>query len=100
MLLYNVTVKIDHSVHQDWLQWMKEIHIPEVMATGQFTENRMWKLLHMDESDGVTYAIQYVAPSAGALEIYQRDFAPRLQQEHQDRYNNKFVAMRTLMEKI
>ena len=28
MILYNITVSIDYNVHQEWLIWMKEVHIP------------------------------------------------------------------------
>ena len=37
MIIYNITVSIiDQNIHQNWLKWMKEIHIPEVMDTGFF----------------------------------------------------------------
>ena len=29
MILYNVTVNIDKDVEQDWINWMKNTHIPE-----------------------------------------------------------------------
>ena len=35
MYIYNVTTNIDESVHDEWLHWMKEIHIPDVLATGK-----------------------------------------------------------------
>jgi len=40
MIIYSVTVNIDDSVHDEWVTWMKEVHIPDVMATGYFLENR------------------------------------------------------------
>ena len=46
MIIYNVTVSlVDQSIHQDWLKWMKEIHIPEVMDTGFFLDNKICRLL-------------------------------------------------------
>ncbi len=45
MFLYNVTITIDLDVHEDWVRWMRETHIPEVMATGMFVSNRMSRLL-------------------------------------------------------
>ncbi|MGQ3086877.1 DUF4286 family protein, partial [Flavobacterium sp.] len=30
MIIYNVTINIDDSVHDKWLTWMMEKHIPEV----------------------------------------------------------------------
>ena len=45
MIIYNVTVSIDASIHEDWLEWMKKVHIPEVMQTGYFLENKLCKLI-------------------------------------------------------
>ena len=45
MIIYNVTVSlVDQNIHQDWLKWMKEIHIPEVMDT-VFLDNKICRLL-------------------------------------------------------
>ena len=31
MYIYNVTVNIDESIAQEWLTWMQESHIPEML---------------------------------------------------------------------
>lgn len=96
-IVYNVTVNVDADVHQDWVRWMKQIHIPEVMATGYFLEHRFCKVL-VDEEQGVTYAIQYLLMNMDDLREYQQLHAPRLQQAHALRYGQKAVAFRTLLE--
>jgi hypothetical protein len=99
MIIYNVTVKVDHDVHDDWLSWMKEVHIPDVMRTGKFVEHQIAKVL-VDDQDGTTYAIQYKCTSMQDLESYQTEHAPALQRDHAERYKDKFVAFRTLLELI
>jgi len=98
MIIYNVTVKIDTDVHDDWLQWMKEVHIPDVMQTGLFSSNQMAKVLGQEENDGITYAIQYTCADMQTLEDYSAKHAPKLQAEHTERYKDKFVAFRTLLQ--
>lgn len=97
MIIYNVTVNIENDVREEWLQWMKEKHIPDVMRTGNFLENKICKVL-VNEEQGTTYSIQYTCKSMEILEDYQRTHASRLQKEHADKYANKFVAFRTLLE--
>ena len=99
MIVYNVTVKIEHSIHDEWLAWMKEVHIPDVLNTGLFEDNKMMKVL-VDEEDGVTYSIQYRTTSWEKLDEYQKNHAPSLQKEHPSRYEGKFVAFRTLLEEV
>lgn len=97
MIIYNVTVNIENDVHDEWLQWMKHTHIPAVMATGFFIENKICKVL-VEEEQGTTYSIQYTCESINSLQEYQRLHAPQLQKEHADKFANKFVAFRTLLE--
>lgn len=96
-VLYNVTVSIDADIESEWLTWMKEVHIPEVMQTGYFLSNKICRV-HGYEEGGLTYAIQYIARSMDDYTAYQQDFAPRLQAEHTKKYQGKFEAFRTLLE--
>ncbi len=100
MILYNVTVKIDLDVHDDWLNWMQNKHIPDLMQTGLFERHHMAKVLLQDESDGITYAVQYACKDMSTLQLYMAQHAPALQAEHQARYQDKFVAFRTILEEI
>jgi len=97
MVLYNVTVIIEDAAAEEWLQWMLEIHIPEVMATGKFVSNRLLKVLD-SPNEGITYCIQYVAETVEDYDDYQLNYAPALQADLQRNFENRFVAFRTLME--
>ena len=48
MIIYNVTVNIDDSVHDEWLTWIKN-HIPQVLATGKFVDAKLTKVLVKEE---------------------------------------------------
>jgi len=101
MIIYSVTINIDDDVHEDWLEWMKNKHIPDVMQTGIFKEYRMLKVISRNEGEeGHSYNIQYGCESMADLHQYQIHHAPKLQKEHKDRYADKFVAFRTLLEKV
>ncbi len=100
MILYNVTVKVEHGTHDDWLGWMKDLHIPDVMATGLFLEYRMSRLLGMDETDGITYSIQYLLANMEDYQEYHAEHAARLQADHQERYKGRYVAFRTMMQVV
>jgi len=99
MIVYNVTINIDSDVHDEWLHWMKTVHIPEVMATGYFLENKLCKIMGESEG-GVSYAVQYICASMKDYNEYQEKDAPALQQKHLVRYNGKFGAFRTLLEVV
>jgi hypothetical protein len=100
MILYNVMVNIEESVHDEWLDWMTNKHVPDVMKTGLFTEYKIFRILDVESDGGVTYSIQYFCNSLDDYEKYQEEYAPILQKEHSGKYKDKFVAFRTIMESV
>lgn len=97
MIIYNVTVNIENDVKEEWLNWMKTVHVPEVMQTGYFIENMICKVL-VDEAQGTTYSVQYTCDSVARYEQYKRLHAPQFQKEIADKFGSKLVAFRTLLE--
>ena len=98
MILYNVSIKIEPNIKDDWIKWMKERHIPDVMNTDIFSDYKFLEITNEEAKD--TYAIQYSCKSLDDLNRYFNVFAEALQDEHQKRYINKFVAFRTIMRDI
>lgn len=97
MIIYNVTINIDHSVHNKWLQWMQNKHINDVLATGLFNNARFVKVL-VQEDEGVTYSVQYFSDSKEKLNDYYKNHAPRLRQEGLELFGDKMLAFRTELE--
>lgn len=101
MIQYNQTVNIEESAEADWLQWMKEQQIPDILATGMFVQARMFRLLDIEESAGTaTYAVQLMTETREHLDIYQMKYEPALDQAHEKRYGNKAVSFRTMMKEV
>eukprot|EP01133_Synstelium_polycarpum_P003374 gene3374-3834_t len=80
MLLYNVTLIVEDASAQEWLEWMKTVHIPKVMATGRFVSNRLLAVLD-SPNEGQTFCSQYVVESMEHYLNYQQLDAPALQEE-------------------
>jgi len=97
MIIYNVTINVDDSIHIDWLNWMQEIHVPEVLATGKFSKALMSQVLVKEDLGGVTYSIQYTCDSSELLLKYYQEDAQRLRDAVFKKFGNKFGAFRTEM---
>ena len=100
MYVYNITIKVENEVEDEWLKWQKEIHIPEVLATGFFYDHRFFKLLEQDENEGITFVIQYFALERKDYEEYNRFYAPLLREKAFLKWGNKFIAFRTLLKSL
>lgn len=100
MIIYNVTTNIQETVQQQWLDWMQQKHIPEILALGKFTSARLVKVLIEEDMGGITYSVQYVTDSKATLEKYYQEDAPRLRQEAQELFGDKMLSFRTELELI
>jgi len=99
MYIYNVTVNIDESIHDEWLKWIKE-HIPQVLGTGKFEKATLTRVLVEEEMGGVTYSIQYRSYSREALDAYYRQDAERLREKGLKKFADKMLAFRTELQII
>lgn len=47
MIIYNVTIKVSHDIALEWVNWMKQEHIPDLLLTGLFVDYRFCKMLKL-----------------------------------------------------
>jgi len=100
MYIYNVTIKINEDVHDEWLYWMKHTHIPEMLATGKFLEAKMAQVMVEEKKGGITYSVQYTLQDKVHLEQYYNEDAERLRADGQARFKDQFVAFRTELQVV
>ena len=99
MYIYNVTINIQEDVHEEWVEWMKSVHIPDMLNTGKFTRALMTRVMVNEEMGGVTYSVQYTAESKEMLNRYYEEDASTLRGRTAP-FEGKFVAFRTELEVI
>lgn len=100
MIIYNVTIKVQQSIKDAWLQWLQEEHIPDIIQTGCFTHATILRLLEVDDSEGPTYAVQYFAESKGLYNNYIEKHAPIMRQKGFDKWGSAFIAFRSVMQVV
>ena len=100
MIIYNVTVKAEQGIADAWLNWLKEEHIPDIIATGCFTHATVARLLETDDTEGPTFAVQYHAESKALYNRYISQFADEMRKKAFDQWGNQFIAFRSVMEVV
>jgi hypothetical protein len=98
MIIYSVTISVEESIEKEWLEWMREIHIPEVMATGKFISCRFSRLVSHKEEGSCNFSAQYTAKSFEELEDYKANYAKKLQQNSLEKFADKMLAFRSELE--
>jgi hypothetical protein len=101
MIVYNLSIKIHAAIEAEWVKWQQLEHIPEVMASGCFTEYKFYRLLSQEEEeDSVTFIIQYSCPDMNSYNTYIEKYAPLIRQKAFSKWGNQFIAFRTIMQSV
>jgi hypothetical protein len=97
MIVYNVTVKVNWNILEEWLVWELEKDVPAVLASGLFEGYKFFRLLEQDEVEGPTFVVQYFTPTLENYQQYILEFAPVRQEESRNKWGEGFIAFRTIM---
>ncbi len=90
MVSYEVTAALDPRLGAEFERYMREHHIPDLMATGCFVSAAIARL-----APG-RYRMRYEAAGTGELDRYQAEHAPRLRAEFTARYPEAVLAREVL----
>ncbi len=99
MIILNDTVIVEETIHQEWLQWLYDTHIPAVMATGCFESFQVLTVID-SPNEGATYCVQYHTPSLEYFNKFYSNHFHKLQAVQNELFENKFVLFNTLMETV
>lgn len=99
MLIYNTTFQVDDDVRENFLIWIKESYIPEVLKHGALKMPRICRILsHRDE--GSVYSLQWEVENSGLLHSWHLEQGVRLNEELTKLFKDKVIGFPTLMEVI
>jgi hypothetical protein len=93
-VLYRVTIDVDAEVAEDWLAWMRAVHVPDVLREPGFSR----AVIAREVTDGRRFVIDYDVESQALLDRYFAESAPRIRAEHEARYGGRARATRQVLE--
>ena len=80
---------------------MKEVHLPEVMDTGKFVSYGFYKIQnHELEDKSNNFSVQYLANNMEDYLDYVNQYGLALKQKTLEKYGEKVLAFRTLLESV
>ena len=99
MLIYNTTFHVDDDIHENFLIWIKECYISEVLKQGILKSPRFCRILnHRDE--GECYSLQWEVENSGLLHRWHLEQGMKQNEELTKIFKDKVVGFPTLMEII
>ena len=101
MLIYNITFNVETLIEAEWLEWMKKVHIVEILKSQYFREHRILRIIneHPDAS-GTTYAVQFMAMNIADVQQYLANQGVVRQNELIAKFDKKVLSFMTLLEEV
>ena len=100
MVIYNVTTHVEPSIEDAWVEWMREIHLPEMLATKKFKSAKIFKVVNEQDQGGTSYTVQYHCISQEILKQYIENEAQLLRKAGEEKFGNRILFFRTELQLI
>ena len=97
MIIYNVTINVSDEIHDTWLNWMKEKHIPDLLSTNLFVSASLSRVITNSDT-GTTYAVAYKLKNLADLQKYETKFSNRFREEYNSKFSASAPTFRTVMQ--
>lgn len=94
MISYEVTVDVDEAIAERYMAYMKQRHIPRIIATGCFA------VAELNRATATRFRQRYLADSLADLERYLEEHAPVLRQEFADDFPTGTTLTREIWEEV
>lgn len=96
---FSVSILVNHSVEQDWIKWMKDIHIKEIIETKCFKKAQFCKVHHETKQEGATnYNVVFFADSQQDIIHFYDKYDKDFQKKVFDLYQQNVIFFRTELE--
>lgn len=100
MVIYNITIKVDWSIHNHFKSWIEEEVLESAKEISTVNSSKFLKLLDVDSSDGMTYCVQHYFDNLGDYNMYKMAEDIVFKNELADRYKDKLVLFTSVLSEV
>jgi hypothetical protein len=97
MILLNITILSDESIHEELKSWILKDFIPSVAKDEMFISQSLLKVLN-SPNEGITYALQFIAENQDVINQFRQNKLLAFQHKTQQEYVNKVYLVESVME--
>lgn len=99
MYIYNVTTAVDPSIKEEWILWMKEFFLPEMLATKKFHNAYLMEVL-TSEKNVCSFAVHYQAHSPKDILDYEKEYKNKMESMMWKKFAEKALSFPTKLKKV
>jgi len=100
MLIFNTTFLVSDHVSGQWIKWIREEHIPFMLASKTFSKPQLAKVYTQEDQEGTSYSLQFHVADLHTLENWHIEYAKTFEKQFAEKFGTKVVFFATILEII
>ncbi len=100
MIIFNTTYHVDQEVHDEYIKYIREVFIPNALASGFLYEARLVRIVAQHNEPGTNYSLQFRVKNNDTLDLWLSMAGNQLNKDLVARFGNKVAGFVTLLEEV
>lgn len=100
MLIFNITFLVSDKVHNSWLQWVRDEHIPFMLDSTYFSHPQVARVVTSDKEDGTSFSVQFRIKDMRKLKQWNQEYSAAFQSSCSQNFGTEVLFFTTVLEMI
>lgn len=100
MLIFNTTFVVSDKMHDKWMKWVREQHLPFMLESGILSKPQIAKIMGVEEQDGTSYSVQFHVKDMNDLEKWHVLYAQKFELQFSQKFGSEVLFFATVLEII
>lgn len=100
MLIYNTTYQLENDNARNFVIWIHEVYMPQIVENGLLKNPRLTRILSHHDQETECFSLQWEVEDTKTLHAWFVQQGDQLSKEMQNVFENKVMSFSTLMETI
>ncbi len=100
MLIFNITFLVSDKVHNTWLKWVREEHIPFMIDSTYFSQPQVARVVTSDKEDGTSFSVQFHVDDLRTLKQWNQEYSAKLKANCSQNFGTEVLFFTTVLELV
>jgi len=100
MLIFNTTYLVSDKVHEAWLAWIREQHIPFMLESSYFTQPQVARVITSAKQEGTSFSVQFHIEDMHTLKLWNKEYSLLFQENCSRQFGTEVIFFTTTLELV
>ena len=98
MNIFNITYLVSDKVHEEWLEWIREEHIPFMLSSDYFTQPQVARVITSAKEEGTSFSVQFHVQDMHTLKLWNKEYSLLFKENCSQKFGEDVLFFTTVLE--